>query len=767
MMDFKVDPAFEGSGQRAKERRRARFVTRAVAAIGGLAALVLSAYVFSKWPDRSEDNVALEKPIDDFQIVQVEEAATPGIRVDPLASFINLPRDPMILRLQEDDAGKSWRIPGPQNFVPSRAGAMTQDRLTVIRDALLVTETRLVTALPSTRHDFALFDAKRSGALTQTARSEGPVPAGQIVSSDDSGSWGDLIKTDLDGDETEATYRATYLDDPTSNAITLRENLRTPLFEDSIIVLRRAQMLADILANNGISDSETALIAKAVARLTSIEEELETGSTVALRLRGENSQNRLLQVSIYGPEGYRATLAQIGAGRFAVAADPWQSINLLDRNDAVRGLASQIGDIRLLDALYSAAIRNGVPTRLVGELIVIMSQRFDLDRFVDKEDTVTILFATDPGPTGQGLGRLLYAGVEGPSGTISCYVTLANTPSGFECHDFDAPAAFAPLASNLIVPVRGVTTSGFGPRLHPILKQVRRHNGVDWRAPIGTPVYAAAAGKVTIAGDGGGYGNVVYLDHGNGMETRYAHLNAFSPNARVGTQVKTGDVIGFVGTTGRSTGPHLHFELHVGGSPVDPMLFLGSGAGTHAVEALVNQIIRVESAGVATAKNPRSSATGLGQFINSTWLRMMRDYRPDLVRSMSRAQLLALRTDPTLSREMVRNLARENESYLRQRNHIITPGKLYLAHFLGPAGAHEALRADGAKSVGEVMGASVVRANPFLRGKTIADLRAWSDRKMGGAGRAATNPPPTKQVQAIPAEVKAYRNAVDKILTAI
>jgi hypothetical protein len=144
---------------------------------------------------------------------------------------------------------------------------------------------------------------------------------------------------------------------------------------------------------------------------------------------------------------------------------------------------------------------------------------------------------------------------------------------------------------------------------------------------------------------------------------------------------------------------------------------------------------------------------------------MMRDYRPELHRTMSKAQLLALRTDPALSREMVRNLARENEAYLRARGHQITSGRLYLSHFLGPAGAHKALSSRNEQTVLEVMGASVVNANPFLRGKTIGYLHNWADRKMGGVrrgGRTVIAAAPS--VRVIPPEVQAFRKAVDEML---
>ncbi|RAP41091.1 hypothetical protein BYZ73_11715 [Rhodovulum viride] len=173
-----------------------------------------------------------------------------------------------------------------------------------------------------------------------------------------------------------------------------------------------------------------------------------------------------------------------------------------------------------------------------------------------------------------------------------------------------------------------------------------------------------------------------------------------------------------------------------------------------AVETLVARIVHVESGGRADARNPLSSALGLGQFISSTWLRMMREHHPELTARMDRAALLALRTDPVLSVEMVYALARENAAYLAARGHGLTPGRLYLAHFLGAEGANRALSADPAAGVAEIMGPAVVSANPFLTGKTIGELLAWADRKMTGTAAPAVISP----------EIRRYRETVDAIL---
>lgn len=114
--------------------------------------------------------------------------------------------------------------------------------------------------------------------------------------------------------------------------------------------------------------------------------------------------------------------------------------------------------------------------------------------------------------------------------------------------------------------------SGFGYRIDPIYKDRRLHAGLDFTAPIGTPIYAAADGVIKDAGfNTGGYGNRVVINHGFGYETLYAHMVRIK--ARVGTRVKRGEVIGYVGTSGKSTGPHLHYEVHKNGTQLDPIYF--------------------------------------------------------------------------------------------------------------------------------------------------------------------------------------------------
>jgi hypothetical protein len=159
-----------------------------------------------------------------------------------------------------------------------------------------------------------------------------------------------------------------------------------------------------------------------------------------------------------------------------------------------------------------------------------------------------------------------------------------------------------------------------------------------------------------------------------------------------------------------------------------------------AIDAVVNRIIGVESDGDPNAKNRRSSATGLGQFLDETWLDMIRAYRPDLAKGRTQAEILELRRNPDIAREITARFTEKNAGMLRRRGLPITPGTLYLAHFAGGAGAVAILLAAEDADAALIMANSdasgrsrrekIVKANPFLERFTVADLRNWADRKM-------------------------------------
>ncbi|MGB6753249.1 MAG: hypothetical protein WBE71_11955 [Xanthobacteraceae bacterium] len=162
--------------------------------------------------------------------------------------------------------------------------------------------------------------------------------------------------------------------------------------------------------------------------------------------------------------------------------------------------------------------------------------------------------------------------------------------------------------------------------------------------------------------------------------------------------------------------------------------------GTAAINAVVERIIEVESTDDPNAKNSHSSATGLGQFLNDTWLELIREYRPDLTNGRSKSETLALRKEAKLAREITARFVEHNAAVLRQRGLPVTAGAIYLAHFAGAAGAVAVLSASdnadaalvmaSADATGRTNPAQLIKANPFLEHFTVADLKIWADRKM-------------------------------------
>jgi murein DD-endopeptidase MepM/ murein hydrolase activator NlpD len=138
-------------------------------------------------------------------------------------------------------------------------------------------------------------------------------------------------------------------------------------------------------------------------------------------------------------------------------------------------------------------------------------------------------------------------------------------------HEYYTPDGKSLRKAFLLAPVQfSRISSGFGLRWHPVLNRMRAHRGIDYAAPVGTPVRAAGEGRVAFRGTQGGYGNVVMINHPGGVETVYGHLSHFAPSVGVGKRVKQGELVGYVGMTGLATGPHLHYEYRVGGVHRNP-----------------------------------------------------------------------------------------------------------------------------------------------------------------------------------------------------
>jgi murein DD-endopeptidase MepM/ murein hydrolase activator NlpD len=222
-------------------------------------------------------------------------------------------------------------------------------------------------------------------------------------------------------------------------------------------------------------------------------------------------------------------------------------------------------------SLYEAAQEAGLSITLIMEMVRIFGWDIDFVQDIRKGDAFKVIFS-DYILDGEKIadGEILAAEFTTQGQT---YRAVRYTDENGES-SYYAPNGDSMLGTFLRSPVEfSRISSRFGKRLHPISKKWKRHNGVDYAAPRGTPIRSTADGKVILAGRKGGYGKTVILRHAGRIETLYAHMNGYGKGIRSGKRVKQGDIIGYVGTTGYSTGPHLHYEFRVDGVHRNPLTY--------------------------------------------------------------------------------------------------------------------------------------------------------------------------------------------------
>lgn len=226
--------------------------------------------------------------------------------------------------------------------------------------------------------------------------------------------------------------------------------------------------------------------------------------------------------------------------------------------------------VRLYQSIYETAMRNKVPATVIEDMVRIYSYDVDFQRKVQPGDSFDVFFAgEDEGATITEKTEVLFASLTVGGETKKYYRFQTPDDAVVDYYDETGKSAKKFLVRK---PVNNaIMRSGFGGRRHPILGYTKMHTGVDWATPYGTPIFASGNGVVEKAGWEGGYGKYVRIKHNNGYETAYGHMSAFSKGMEPGKRVRQGQVIGFVGSTGMSTGAHVHYEILVNGRFVDPM----------------------------------------------------------------------------------------------------------------------------------------------------------------------------------------------------
>lgn len=335
---------------------------------------------------------------------------------------------------------------------------------------------------------------------------------------------------------------------------------------DLVELVQRGDTLSKILQGNGIAEEDVAAIDAVLARegVAALRPGQILRITFQIEEIEEGARRRLGRFTIYEDGGHLATVAMTDDGSFVAGESPGPA-------PVIDDVVAPANDDRLptiYRSLYQTLVDNRLPQRVRDVVLGTFSLDVDFNARVRPGDRLTVLYSAEADENPDATAEILYlaltaAGVERrfyrfktKDGTVDYYDEDGRTGDKFLLRK--------PMA-------RGVFRSGFGMRRHPILRRQRMHNGVDYAAPRGTPIYAAGDGVISQAGWKAGYGRWVMIRHQNGYETGYAHQSRIADGIRPGVRVNQGQVIGYVGSTGFSTGPHLHYEVHVNGRPVNPL----------------------------------------------------------------------------------------------------------------------------------------------------------------------------------------------------
>lgn len=274
-------------------------------------------------------------------------------------------------------------------------------------------------------------------------------------------------------------------------------------------------------------------------------------------------------------------------------------------------------------SIYQAAVAQGANDQQVVDFADIFGYDIDFQREVQEGDQFEIFYETLDDELGQPVksGAVLFASLNGQALKKDFYRFTAPDDGDTDYYDSKGQSVKKFLMKT---PINGARlSSGFGNRRHPVLGYTKLHKGTDFAAPTGTPIYAAGNGVIEKYGAWSTFGNYARIQHANGYETAYAHMSRFAKGLKVGSRVRQGQIIGYVGTTGRSTGPHLHYEVHVNGKPVNAMalkLPTGRKLEGQALEAFKAEMAKIDALRTGGSTQPDSgplvaSAPGAAQSI--------------------------------------------------------------------------------------------------------------------------------------------------------
>ncbi len=389
--------------------------------------------------------------------------------------------------------------------------------------------------------------------------------------------------SDEAGAETEPIVSSEARETLPPNTIALAKNqlddVSTPQFEGQqvrVIQSGPKETLTSLLQRNGVAANQARAVVAAAGKVVD-GEGLVADQEVRLVLApaADGNMQPALVTVFSEAHSHLVTVARNGSGGYLGSENPLAA-NFKEQLQELQGSRQHN---TLYAGLYQQALQQGMPAPMIMRMVRTFAYDTDFRRrvgpgdgfeaFFDTIEDTSPLSGATAGSAGGKPNELLYASLTVGGDTRKFY--RFRTPDGqVDYYDVQGNNAKKFLT---LKPVRGEVrfTSGFGFRVHPLLHVKKMHTGIDWAGTSGTPILAAGNGVVEDFGRKGGNGNYARIRHANGYETAYSHMSRLNPSLGVGSKVAQGEVIGYLGNTGLSTGAHLHFEVLVNGSFVDPM----------------------------------------------------------------------------------------------------------------------------------------------------------------------------------------------------
>ncbi len=343
-------------------------------------------------------------------------------------------------------------------------------------------------------------------------------------------------------------------------------------YDERFSRVRSELPIALVLEGEGLKKAEAIEFANAIASNLSTDNfKGEDRLRLAFEVKAtkETKTEKLVRISVYRGGSHLVSVIRNQAGKLAYASEPDPVPQQLPGKKAPP-LVSSNSLPTLYDAIYRAAINEGLTVDTASKLVRIFAFDVDFRTPITSNDSLEVFLSLQDGQTEpDDNAEILYASIK-TSGVERRYYRFRDSETGLVDFYDDTGKSAKQFLLRQPVP-NGRFNNGFGMRRHPITRVAKMHWGVDYSAPRGTPIISAGNGVVEKAGWAGGSGKRTVIRHANGYETHYLHQSGFAKGVSEGARVRQGQVIGYVGSTGLSTGPHLHFEVAVNGNKVNPL----------------------------------------------------------------------------------------------------------------------------------------------------------------------------------------------------